>query len=104
MATIIKTDGTLETLLPKEGEKALPLAQMQEAVGKGYIELVARRNGANLWCNEEGKLRRLPVNLVATCLWNVWLGRTAGDILVGDCLVTTDAEAGEDEDDGEDSD
>ena len=66
----IKTDGTIEeiTLVDREGDNDR-LKQMQDAVG-GYIELLyinTKRNEVMI-VNEEGLLRRLPVNRRASKL------------------------------------
>jgi hypothetical protein len=71
------------------------LTDYQEAVG-GYIETV-RLKGHPLVvvANEEGKLRRLPVNRRATCLW--WLLNPAGlggEMLVGDAAILGPIERG----------
>jgi antibiotic biosynthesis monooxygenase (ABM) superfamily enzyme len=74
---------TMETSIidiPREGA----LRQMQEAV-EGYIECVTL-DGFEMWVNEEGKLRGLPVNEVATALWESVYGAT--DVIVGNVLIT----------------
>ena len=64
------------------------LASYQAAVG-GYIEPVTiERPRMTIFANEEGKVRQLPVNRHATCLW--WLlspGIRGHDILVGDVAL-----------------
>lgn len=45
------------------------LKQMQEAVG-GYIEFVYLSNGQAMVVNEEGLLKRLPLNRIASTLAN----------------------------------
>lgn len=71
-----------------------------QAVG-GYIELVPEfdtylHQRCIVWCNEEGKLKEMPVNHRATLAWNDAVGGRllpAGqpplDVLVGDILVIT---------------
>lgn len=39
------------------------------------------------FCNEEGKLKGLPVNIAATRLWWHAVGRDPGDMLVGNVAV-----------------
>lgn len=66
------------------------LHEMQVAVG-GYIEVIpgfTRYNGKKCAaiCNEEGKLKRLEVNVPATELWREQCSTT--DVLVGDiCII-----------------
>jgi len=58
---IYKTDGTIETVTLT---KKVTLEQLQTAV-EGYIEAVpGSRHRA--YCNEEGRLRGLPVNARAS--------------------------------------
>ena len=88
---VLKADGTTETVFL---ERAAQLARdLQRRVG-GYIEGVPGYNHhivegvpmpAAMFCNEEGKLRDLPVNELATALWHTqWRTR---DVLVGDVVV-----------------
>lgn len=99
---IIRTDGTITE---KEyagsyngpgGEGNFTLEDMQEAVG-GLIEIVPLWDSYNdqparIFCNEEGKLKRLPFNSTATALWLEHLEKNnlpAFDMLLGDVLVIT---------------
>ena len=80
-ALIVKAE-TMETSIvdiPREG--ALPM--LQEAVG-GWIEAVSLRD-FDFYCNEEGKLTGLPVNEVATALWEEVYGPT--DVIMGDIII-----------------
>ncbi|QHO69153.1 hypothetical protein BHD05_05290 [Marisediminicola antarctica] len=64
------------------------LADYQAAVGR-YVEPVYLAD-ANLtiYANEEGKVRQLPANRRATCLWWFLYPETRGrDILVGDVVL-----------------
>jgi len=74
MAYILKVDGTTEQM----GQNP-SLEELQAAVG-GYIEMVRTINGY-MYCNEEGKLLGLPMNLAAT---NMLL---FDDVVVGDVVV-----------------
>jgi len=84
-------------------DAAPSLDSLQTAVG-GYVELVAsfdtiRYSGevspCVVFCNEEGKLDGLPVNMIATALWDHALGRTTeatlgripDDVLCGAVVV-----------------
>ena len=59
----------------------------QSAIGGGWLEGVTLREPrATLYCDEEGKLKGLAVNRIATML--AWKhGHSTGDELVGDCLI-----------------
>lgn len=46
-----------------------PLEDMQEFVG-GYVEGLRLKNGHTLYVNEEGRLKGLPVNKMATAFWS----------------------------------
>lgn len=76
--------------------RAATLEELQKSVG-GYIETVPyfdRYNGEPCvaFCNEEGKLDGLPLNVAATNAWQKLCGCTI-DVLVGDvCILTGDAE------------
>jgi hypothetical protein len=77
-----------ETNVPLQKVEFQTLTDYQTAVG-GYIELV-RLEGHPLAivADEDGKVKHLPVNQRATCLW--WLLNPAGlggDFLVGDVVV-----------------
>lgn len=64
------------------------LADYQAAVG-GYIEpIYVAAAQLTIFANEEGKVRQLPVNRRATCMW--WLLRPdmrGVDVLVGDVAL-----------------
>lgn len=71
------------------------LSKLQDAVC-GYIEQVPYFDNI-LWdgkvhkcvafCNEEGKLKGLPVNDLASALWITAAKRYTGDVLVGTVVV-----------------
>ena len=59
-----------------------------DAVG-GLIEAAHASPDLTIWCNEEGKLKGLPVNLAATSLWWTINPPMRGrDVLAGPVLVT----------------
>lgn len=66
-------------------EKESQLSALQEAVG-GLIEAVDLSDSLTMWVNEEGKLHGLPINALATILWEKHFGFT--DIIVGDVIFT----------------
>ena len=86
MAYLLKVDGTIEQMGWKPS-----LEELQAAVG-GYIEMVRTNNVGYLYCNEEGKLLGLPVNMAATTMIE------HDDVIRGDVVVMElDEEKEEDE-------
>lgn len=86
MAELIKVDGTTEKL------KDISLESLQAAVG-GYIELVRSPQSVYEYiCDEEGKLKGYPINVIATELARRDKALPIVDFLVGDIVV---AEKGE---------
>jgi hypothetical protein len=100
--TVISAEGGGITTTEVPGaENILPI--LQEAVG-GFIEIVPfwdqwTHEGNTVpcivYCNEEGKIRKLPVNEEATKQWAHavkatlpdMIGRVLPDILVGDVVI-----------------
>jgi Domain of unknown function (DUF3846) len=78
----IKTDGTMTEVEPKNGTD-FQLDELQKFVG-GYIEVVypPSQHGAVMIVNEEGKLRHLPINKLATASYY-----PNQDVIVGDVLL-----------------
>lgn len=74
--TLIKADGTVSDVA---SDRKLSLEEMQKLVG-GYIERV-RISGGEMYVDEEGLIKQLPLNLRASML--------AGRELVGNALVFT---------------
>jgi len=84
LAIYIKADNSSIRI---EETKRLTLEQLQEAVG-GYIERVpVKVNGkrAWMWVNEEGKLRGLPINDLATA---TTAASGTPQLIVGDVVIT----------------
>lgn len=77
----INTDFTTEVLDLSNNE----YQQLRDAVG-GLIQAVDLKPDLTLWCNEEGKLISLPLNIIGTHLWERSFGQT--DIILGDCVFT----------------
>ena len=78
----------LEAPEPEREGKFYTLEQMQEIVG-GYIEMIGLPDGRHMILNEEGKLKSLPVNMMATMLADDVLRSPLGgaDYICGDVLV-----------------
>ena len=66
MATILRVEGTTETIMPGRGY--WELAELQTLVG-GWIEIVRTLDGRFLVIDEEGKLKKKPLNIEATKLY-----------------------------------
>lgn len=84
----VNTDFTTEVLDLNTNE----YNQLRDAVG-GLIQPVDLKPDLTVWLNEEGKLIGLPINLVATHMWDRSFG-VGSDALVGNCVFTggTDSE------------
>lgn len=81
--TLTAEDSKAQEINLKEG--ASQLAVLQDAVG-GYIEAVDLSDNLTMWVNEEGKLNGLPINPMATMLWEKHFGFT--DVIVGNVIFT----------------
>jgi hypothetical protein len=82
-ALLIRTDGTTERLTyTVDGE----YETLSRGVG-GYIEAVTLSEGLVMWVNEEGKLKSLPRNPVATRWFSNIFGEGI-DVIVGDAVFT----------------
>ena len=82
-AEILKADGTRTAVEPRNG-KTFELVQLQEIVG-GLIEIIHLQDGRLMILNEEGKLKRLALNRIATALARGTI--LAYDHICGDVLV-----------------
>jgi hypothetical protein len=72
-------------------ESNFGVSNLQKIVG-GYIEMVQTKfPGIHMYCNEEGKLRQLPINRLATYL----LPEHSDDVIVGDVVVLRDGKGGD---------
>jgi hypothetical protein len=66
MARLIRTDGTEAHVTPKRGNR-WTLLELQQHVG-GYIEEMPGVGGLRILFDEEGQLKNLPFNAVATAI------------------------------------
>ena len=78
--SIINTNNEIIESAPKE--KFYSLQELQEIV-EGYIEIVFLPNNFCLVVNEEGKLKQLPINIIATQIIRQF---GINDIIVGNAL------------------
>lgn len=85
MAKVIKTSGETIEVSPRNGTD-FQLDEMHEFV-EGYIEVVYLDNGQLMVVNEEGKLKGLPYNPVATEVARSKCKYFVDDWIVGDVLV-----------------
>jgi hypothetical protein len=86
-ALVIKADGNIHGIDLGENSHD-EYESLSGAVG-GMVQMVPLSDsGLLLWCNEEGKLIRLPYNEKATKIWVKYWGQT--DVMVGDCVITGD--------------
>ncbi len=88
--TILKFDGSV---VEEELTAQPSLKQLQAAIGGGYIEgvpLFASFKGEECvtFCDEEGKMNGLPINVAATNLWAEQVPEL-DDVLVGDVVIVT---------------
>jgi hypothetical protein len=84
VAKLLHPDGRVIAVKPKNGTD-FQLQELNEMVG-GYIEIVRLPSDSDaiMVINEEGKLKGLPFNLLATMT-----ARLAGDHIVGNALLCT---------------
>jgi len=97
MALWIKTDSQTETVTPQNGTR-FTLEELQNFVG-GYIEPLTLKDGSIMWLNEEGKLNQLPYNPMANRIAHEQTGIAWDDGIVGNVLIATRAESGDEEED-----
>lgn len=81
---LIKPDGSEKTVIPSNG-KDFKLEELKKFVG-GWIEIIRLNNEQIMVINEEGKLEELPVNMVATKLFQQIFSGTS-DFIVGTVLI-----------------
>lgn len=82
-ATLIKSDGSITEIEPKNGSD-FSLEELQQLVG-GSIEIIPYQDEQVFVVNEEGKLSQLPYNKKAT--EKLFLAHYTNDYFVGDVLI-----------------
>ena len=95
MALWIKATNVVVVVTPKNGRQ-FTLPELQGFVGR-YIEAVPLSSGQIMWLTERRKLKRLPFNGVATAIAHEWSGIARSDSIVGDVLIASRTETGEEE-------
>ena len=83
LAITLNTEGEAKEVELVEGESQLD--KLQEAVG-GWVQAVDFTPNLTIWVNEEGKLIGLPINPMATFLWEKYFGLT--DFICGNVIFT----------------
>jgi len=94
MATLIPADTPPREVAPRNG-RAYTLEELKAIVG-GYIEAVPMPDGRVMFLNEDGHRLALPVNRIATAIVRM-VRPGGGDVVVGDVVICTLTEAGEDD-------
>jgi hypothetical protein len=72
----------------EETHETISLDFLQSFVG-GWVQIVplaGTLSGLSMWLNEEGKFTDLPMNELATAIWEDSYGKT--DFIVGNVLIT----------------
>jgi hypothetical protein len=85
-ATLIKMDGTQQSVLPSVKKSKFVLEELRKFVG-GSIGLIHIRDGEVLVVNEDGLNLKLPPNREATNLMIERLGAVRASIVTGELLV-----------------
>ena len=80
MAKIIKTNGSIIEVEPKNGTD-FQLDEMREIIGGGYIEITQTKNDKLMVVDEEGKLKGFEPNFSAT------EHHKYNDLIVGNVLI-----------------
>jgi hypothetical protein len=71
-------------IVPFEADTLYDLLQ---ASVDGYFECVTLRHlGIDMWVNEDGKIKQLPLNYIASAMFQGSFGNT--DAIVGDVILT----------------
>lgn len=78
MATLLRTDGSIRPAAPANG-RDFSLKELYALTSSDIVEHVALRDGRSMWVDEEGWLKRRPLNVGASIL--------AGTEIAGDALV-----------------
>ena len=104
MGMILRSNGSIETVEPKNG-MYFSLKEMQEIVG-GYIEICEVNDDIKkdidepvmMVIDEEGKLKSKPVNWSATAIYKYSMaGGVLVDVVVGDVLIALNSELKQDD-------
>lgn len=89
MATLFRTDLTMEEITPKNGSD-FSLRELYEILDCDSVEVVPLTEFNSIIVDEEGKLKDKEYNMYASKFYQKF--RKTQDFLVGDCLVINNAE------------
>lgn len=94
MATLIKIDGTLEEVFPKDPKRGFTLQELYSLLNCDWVESCGYVKDEGGWrslvVDEEGKLNCKRVNEKATQIYqNTY---NTEDYIVGDAILVTDQE------------
>ena len=78
---ILKTTGEINYIEPENGFH-FTLEELKEAIGGGYIEVVYLTPDLRMIVDEDGKRKKMPLNVGASRLY-----KGSHDCIVGDALV-----------------
>jgi hypothetical protein len=81
LALVVTTEGNAFEI----GTSIDEAAQLEEHAG-GLVEPVMLSNSLIMWCNEEGKIRELPRNKMASIAWEMFCGKN--DYIAGNVIFT----------------
>ena len=76
---ILPVKGEPQFVVPDNGTD-FQLEELKEAIGGGWIETVLLRNGQIMVCDDEGRIKKLPINPRATLLYGS--SPVHGDVLI----------------------
>jgi len=87
MAVLIPVDGPAKEIIGENKDQTLSLEQLQKACG-GLVQYVRcdpkyTDGHDHFYCHDEGKIKGLPVNAVATLMGTL---TAVDDLIVGDVL------------------
>lgn len=96
MATLIKIDGTTQTVTPRNKRRGFTCEEVYALIGCDMIERISVRNGAeeNMLVDEEAKMKEGWVDRInnkATDIFAKTYGRGV-DLIVGDVLMCNNKE------------
>lgn len=88
-AVVLYADGIKEVI---DIEEWTDVVQLIQSIVDGYFTYVSTTIGADMWVNEDGWYRGLPINDNATELYDPWLDK---EPIVGNALLTNVNDSGE---------
>ena len=90
MAKVILVDGQVTDVTPANGSNFT--AEEIHNLLHGYFEMVPLKNNMMLLCDEEGKLKQLDYNTVATNIAKTFCLYKFDDYIAGPAMLCTDFE------------